>query len=91
MIPTKVEHLELIPSGCYDRTVAFYTGRNKAVELCEAPPVLLRVPEFGLVSDAAHAIPGCVAPKGRHFEVHGLPILQPGHATGLDAQVSLAA
>ena len=84
-IPASAEKFNLIPRVGYDRqSAAFFAGRNHAVPLRKALPVLLQAPEFGLVFDAAYAFPGCIAPQPRHFEVTGQPRMWAGQQLGLN-------
>ena len=68
--PIQVESLNLIPKLGYERpSEVFYTGRHISVDLSKAPPVLLQVPEFGILSDATYGVPGCVMAQAKHFKV----------------------
>jgi len=63
--PKYVDSYGYIPHDGYDRReVAYYTGRHNAAPLNIAPPVLLCVPEFGLVYDALLADPQFMVAAG---------------------------
>jgi hypothetical protein len=69
--PKYVDSNGYIPHDGFDRReVAYYTGRHNAAPLNIAPPVLLCVPEFGLVYDALLADPQFMVAAGpRVFQV----------------------
>ena len=71
MQPKFVDSHSYIPDGSsVRRDVAYYTGRQVAAPLNIAPPVLLCVPEFGLVHDAMLADPRFMVAAGpRMFKV----------------------
>mmetsp|Transcript_27401 Transcript_27401/g.59930 ORF Transcript_27401/g.59930 Transcript_27401/m.59930 type:complete len:660 (+) Transcript_27401:81-2060(+) len=71
ILPQQAEQQGLIPNPRIRvrQTVVFYTGRGGAAPVNTAPPVLLCVPEFGLLHDIMSTDPDyAVRPKDTDYE-----------------------